>query len=167
MNLHHVKYWWLLAIVPLILISLPGNSQAANSNVIVAAEGISLSVDFGNGTIIQYYDLNGTTVLEVTSSILEVQVQWYGPLAYIRAIEGIVGEGQYGWQYWVNSEFAAGAVNLYTLADGDSIEWVYSGPESQPQPQYDSSLLPGATAVSAAAIGFIVIIYIQTSRRLQ
>ena len=165
--MRHVKYLWILAIIPLILLSLPVDSRGESSDAIIAAEGVSVSVDFGNGTMIQFDDLNGTTVLEVTSAILEVQVQWYGPLAYVRAIEGVVGEGQYGWQYWVNGEFASVAVNLYTLEDSDTIEWVYSGSDSQPQPQQDPTLLTGAALVSVAAIGFIVIVYIQTSRRLQ
>jgi hypothetical protein len=145
--------------------SLPVISYGENSDTIIAAEGISLSVDFGNGTIIQFNNLNGSTVLEVTLAALDVQVQWYGPLAYVRSIEGIVSEGQYGWEYWVNGEFASVAVNLHTLEDSDMIEWVYSAPD--PQPLQDPSLLPGVSIVSFAGIGFIVIVYVQTSRRLK
>jgi hypothetical protein len=157
----------MLSIILLILLSLPVDTRAKHFDAITAAEGVSLSVDFGNGTIIQFYDLNGTTVLDVTSAVLKVQVQWFGPFAYIRAIEGIVGEGQYGWQYWVNGEFASVAVNLFTLEDNDTINWVYSGPESQSQLQYDPTLLPGIILVSVSAIGYIAIVYIQTSRRLK
>ncbi len=167
MNLHDWKYWWLLAIIPLILLNIPVNSHAENSEAIIAAEGISLSVDFGNGTIISFNNLNGSTVLDVTSAMVEVQVQWYGPLAYIREIEGIVGEGQHGWKYWVNGEFASIAVNLYTLENGDAIEWVYSGPSAETQSQEDPTLLPGASIVSTAGLGFILIVYIHTSRRLK
>jgi hypothetical protein len=136
----------------------------ASSEVATAAEGITLTIDFGNGTIGEYYDLNGSTVLEVTASVLEVDVQWFGSLAYIRGIEGLVGEGEYGWQFWVNGEFASVAVNQYLLNDNDVISWVYSTPNQHQQE--DPSLVPGIITVSIAGLGFIAIVYIQTSRRI-
>jgi hypothetical protein len=136
-----------------------------STDTIIAAEGISVSVDFGNGTILEFDNLSGTTVLNVTSEVLNVQIDWYGPFGYIRGIEGVVGAGQTGWQYWVNGVFASVAVNLYFLNDGDSLEWVYSGPVTQTQE--DPTLIPGAAVVSISALGFIAIVYIQTSRRLQ
>jgi hypothetical protein len=114
---------------------------------------------------LEFNDLNGSTVLDVTSEVVNVQVQWYGPFAYIRGIEGIVGEGQNGWQYWVNGEFASIAVNLYSLEDGDTVDWVYSGPVSQSQE--DPTLLPGTLFVSIFGLGFIAMVYFQTTRRLQ
>lgn len=167
MNLYRAKYWWLLTIVPLILLSLPVNSLGeSGSDVIIAAEGITLSVDFGNETTITFNDLNGSTVLEVTSEVFDVQVQWYGPLAYIRGIEGVVAGGQSGWEYWVNGEFASIAVNLYTLSNGNIIEWVYSTAGSSIQSQQDPTLFPGVAFVLVSGIGFMAIVYIQTSRKL-
>jgi hypothetical protein len=142
-----------------------GALRVRSTDTIIAAEGISVSVDFGNGTILEFDNLSGTTVLNVTSEVLNVQIDWYGPFGYIRGIEGVVGAGQTGWQYWVNGVFASVAVNLYFLNDGDSLEWVYSGPVTQIQE--DPTLIPGATVVSISALGFIAIVYIQTSRRLQ
>jgi hypothetical protein len=155
-----------------------GALRVRSTDTIIAAEGISVSVDFGNGTIlefdnlsgttvlnVEFDNLSGTTVLNVTSEVLNVQIDWYGPFGYIRGIEGVVGAGQTGWQYWVNGVFASVAVNLYFLNDGDSLEWVYSGPVTQTQE--DPTLIPGAAVVSISALGFIAIVYIQTSRRLQ
>lgn len=136
----------------------------AASQLDTAAEGVSLSIDFGNGTIREFYNLNGSTVLEVTSSILEVDVEWFGSLAYIRGIEGVAGEGAQGWQYWVNGQFGTVAVNQYVLHDNDSISWVYSTPSRQEQ--QDPSLIPGALVVLIAGLGFIAIVYIQTSKRI-
>ena len=136
-----------------------------SSDVVVAAEGITLTIDFGNGTTVDYYNLNGSTVLDVTSSVLDVEVQWYGPLAYIRGIEGLVGAGAEGWEYWVNGEFASIAVNLYTLEDNDSLLWRYTSPESQSQ--YDPTFIPGVIFVSFSGLGFIAIVYVNTSRRIQ
>jgi len=61
------------------------------SEIILAAEGITLTVDFGNGTIREYTNLNGTTVLEITSSVLDVEVEWFGLFAYIRAKDNMDG----------------------------------------------------------------------------
>ncbi|MFW9982744.1 MAG: DUF4430 domain-containing protein [Candidatus Thorarchaeota archaeon] len=153
-------------LVPLILLSQPAISVGElESDAIIAAESISLSVDFGNGTTAFFDNLTGSNVLEVTSIALNVEVQWYGPLAYVRGIEGIIGEGVHGWEYWVNGEFASVAVNLYTLEDHDSVEWIYTSPEPQNLP--DPSLVPGASFVLIAGIGFIALVYVQTSRRLK
>ena len=90
--------------------SIASVNAQSGSEVIVAAEEITLTVDFGNGTTLEFSNLNGSNVLDVTSEVLNVQVQWYGPLAYIRGIEGVVGQGEYGWQYWVNGEFASASI---------------------------------------------------------
>jgi hypothetical protein len=157
--------WTLLLLALIIVIQPIGVSGESDTGSVIAAQGISVTVDFGNGTILEFDDLNGSTVLDVTEEVLEVYVQWYGPLAYIRGIEGILGEGQNGWQYWVNGEFASIAVNLYSLEDGDSVEWIYSGPVTQSQE--DPTLIPGATIVSLSGIGFLALVYVQTSRRLR
>ncbi|OLS30494.1 MAG: hypothetical protein ThorAB25_09450 [Candidatus Thorarchaeota archaeon AB_25] len=147
------------------MMSLVNSSHAqSNSGAIIAAEGITLTVDFGNGTIKEYSNLNGSSVLEVTSSVLEVEIRWFGPFAYIKGIEGFLGEGEYGWQYWVNGEFASVAVSHYLLSDNDDVAWVYSTPT---QRQQDPSLVPGIIIVSTAGFGFIAIVYIGTSRRIR
>lgn len=147
------------------VINCTSTTAAESGNeYILAAEGITLTIDFGNGTIREYNDLNGSTVLEVTSSVLDVEVQWFGPLVYIRGIEGFVGEGTEGWEFWVNGEFASIAVNLYSLENGDSILWKYTSPE--PQTQYDPTFIPGVIIVSLSGLGFIAIVYVQTSRRI-
>ena len=146
------------------VLSSTGLAQG-DSEVIVAAEDITLTIDFGNGTAREFNDLNGSTVLEVTSSVLEVEVQWFGPLAYIKSIEGLTGEGEYGWEYWVNDEFASIAVNLYSLENGDIVSWVFSSPS--PITQYDPTFIPGVVFVSISGLGFIAIVYVQTVRRIQ
>ena len=159
------KYGIPLTLVLIVMMSLVNSSHAqSNSGAIIAAEGITLTVDFGNGTIREYSDLNGSSVLEVTSSVLEVEIRWFGPFAYIKGIEGFLGEGEYGWQYWVNGEFASVAVSHYLLSDNDDVAWVYSTPT---QRQQDPSLVPGIIIVSTAGFGFIAIVYVGTSRRIR
>jgi hypothetical protein len=155
-----------MPLIALFLVIQPiGVAGENDTSSVIIAEGISVSVDFGNGTTLEFNELSGSTVLEVTTAVLNVHVQWYGPLAYIRGIEGIVGADENGWQYWVNGEFASIAVNLYSLADNDSVEWIYSGPVSQSQE--DPTLIPGTLTVSISGIGFLAIVFIQTKRRLR
>ena len=149
----------------LVISSLNTSLALADNENIVAAEGITLTIDFGNGTIISFENLNSSSVLEVTSSVLNVEVQWHGSLAYIQGIEGLVAVGASGWEYWVNGEFASTAVNLYLLEDGDTLLWKYTRPE--PQSQYDPSFIPGMIFVSLSGVGFIAIVYVQTSRRIK
>ncbi|TET07028.1 MAG: DUF4430 domain-containing protein [Candidatus Thorarchaeota archaeon] len=164
--MNHREHWLVLVIFSLMIMSIPTNVQAENaSDAILAADDISLTIDFGNGTILQFDNLTGSTVLEVTSSTFDIVVEWFGPFAYVRNIEGLVGAGEYGWQYWVNDVFASGAVNLYTLDEGDHVLWRFSAPI--PQSQEDPTLLPGAAIVSSAGLGFIIIVYIGTSRRIR
>ncbi|MFW9974221.1 MAG: DUF4430 domain-containing protein, partial [Candidatus Thorarchaeota archaeon] len=137
----------------------------SSSDAVVAAEGITLTIDFGNGTNREFNNLNGSTVLDVTASALEIDVQWFGPLAYIKGIEGLVGEGEYGWQYWVNGDFASIAVNLYSLEDGDIVAWVFSSPT--PRTLNDPTFIPGLTIVLISGLGFIAVIYVQTQRRIR
>ena len=155
-----------MAIVLVMILGLTGSALAqTDSDTILAAEGISLTIDFGNGTINEYNNLNGTNVLEVTSSVLDVEVEWSGTLAYIKGIEGLIGEGEYGWQYWVNDEFASVAVNFYSLEDGDTVLWKYSSPN--PTIQQDPTFIPGVIITAASGFGFITIVYIQSTRRIR
>jgi hypothetical protein len=145
---------------------IPTNAQAENAlDAILAADDISLTIDFGNGTILQFDNLTGSTVLDITSSTFDIVVEWFGPFAYVRSIEGLVGAGENGWQYWVNDVFASSAVNLYTLDKGDHVLWMYSSPV--PQSQEDPTLLPGIFVVATSGLGFIAIVYGRTQRRLQ
>ena len=149
-----------------LMMSYPASVLAQeDTESIEAAEGITLTIDFGNGTILDFEDLNGSSVLDVTSSVLDVEVQWYGSLAYIRSIEGLVGEGAQGWEYWVNGVFSSLAVNHHSLEDGDSVLWKYTSPE--PTDQYDPTFIPGVILVSMSGIGFIAIVYASTMRRIR
>ncbi len=153
-----------MLLIVAILLFTP-STVSSSSEAATAAESVTLTIDFGNGTYREYYNLNGSTVLEVTSSVLEIEVQWFGPLAYIKGIEGLIGEGEYGWQYWVNGEFASMAVNLYSLENGDLVSWVFSSPT--PRTLSDPTFIPGLTIVLVSGFGFIVIVYVQTQRRIR
>ncbi len=138
-----------------------------------AATEVSLTVDFGNGTIQEFTSLEGTNVLEATNSTTAVDVEWYGDLVFVTAISGVSQDHDANlyWQYWVNGELGPCAANMYILEDGDSIEWrlPYHGFESTNtsiiESELDTSLIVGSALLGIAAMGFLVLIRIRTSRR--
>ena len=138
-----------------------------------AATGVSLTVDFSNGTIQEFTSLEGANVLEVTNSTTTVAVEWYGDLAFVIGISGVSqdpGENLY-WQYWVNGDLGPSAANMYTLEDGDFIEWKLpsngseSTTNSMSEPELDTSLIVGSAILGIAAVAFLVVIKLGTSRR--
>jgi hypothetical protein len=90
-----------------------------------AVTGIDLSIDFGNGTILAFSDLQGSDVLNVTMSVAEVEMTWQGDLAFVTSIDGVANQplGGRWWQYWVNGELGGVAANKYQLLDTDSVVW--------------------------------------------
>ncbi len=130
-----------------------------------AATGVSLSVDFGNGTITNHTGLSASNVYNLTIIIFEVDARWAGNFVYIDAINGVYRDEIDGWQYWVNGEYATVAANLYALQDGDVVLWnltssQYNGSE---EPDYTSVI--GGTVLGIGAIIFLALLYRRTIRR--
>lgn len=134
-----------------------------------AATDITIIIDFGNGSIRQYTEVYGSDVLNVTESILEVEMYWIGDLAYMTAIDGVANNPNDGlfWQYWVNGELGPVAVNKYQLNDGDILEWKRQASAfGEPNPQYeDPSLVVGIIGVSLFGFIFLIIIIIRGLKR--
>lgn len=141
--------------------------KASSSKVVPAATGINLIIDFENGTILNYTGLDGTTVLNVTSEVLDVKAQWTGNLAYVTAIGGVSQDQTHWWQYWVNGEYASVAANWYELNDGDSIEWkrASSAFSNSGNNGMDPSLIIGSIILSIGAIGFLLVLYKWTAKK--
>ena len=136
------------------------------SSVPAAASGITLIVDFGNGTVVSSSGLNGSTVLEITELAHSVDVDWYGSLALVTAIDGTSSiDGGY-WQYWVNGEYASIACNLYELSDDDAVRWVrtnsaYTGPEAS----LSNNRLFGIIFVAGFGVGTLLLLSIMVRRK--
>ena len=150
-----------------ILVSPPiviANNQS--SGFIPSASSIDLTIDFGNGTILTYMNLNGTTVLNVTESVIDVGIQWSGNLAFVTAIGEAAQDNTHYWQYWINGEYASVASNLYNLEDGDSIEWKRTSPRytnSETQ-NPDFFLVIGGVILIVSGVVFLLILYYRTTR---
>jgi hypothetical protein len=153
-------------IVVLILVT-PSNIQASqldNQNTL-AATGINLVIDFGNGTVASFSGLTATTVYNLTVMLFEVDAQWTGDHVFINAIDGVYQDESHGWQYWVNENYASVAANLYNLHDGDSVLWnrTISGFHSTTEP--DMTLIVGGVFLVTGGIVFLAILHRRTMRR--
>ncbi len=148
-------------------------SNGLHVQYVSAATEVSLTVDFGNGTIQEFTSIEGPNVLEATNSTTTVDVEWYGDLVFVTAISGVSQDDDANlyWQYWVNGELGPCAANMYILEDGDAIEWKlpYHGSESTNTStvafEPDTSLIVGSALLGIAALGFLVLIKIRMSRR--
>jgi hypothetical protein len=155
-----------------IMISVVASVLAATPRVsssdpaLPAATEITLTIDFGNGTVYSGTDLAGGNVLEITQSMFEVSVQWSASLAYVVSIDGVENEAGKYWQYWVNGEYGPTACNLYQVDSGDIILWNrttsgYTQTPSTPAPD----IIVAAGVLGAAAMILIATTYVIVRRR--
>ena len=141
---------------------------AYENSFIPAATGISLIIDFGNGTTQEYSNLEGSNVYEVTNSTTRVEGDWYGSLIFVTSIAGVSesDETQQYWHYKVNGELGGSAANVYLLQDNDSVEWVLSSPNTNipttpVQPTTDYSLILGAGILGAVSILVLIVLWVR------
>lgn len=151
---------WILTISILVSWWIPTAVESSPIQYIPAATGISLTVNFGNGTTQEYLNLEGTNVFEVTNSTTDVEVEWYGDLVYVLAISGVSEDDEAGlyWQYWVNGDLGPSAANYYILEDGDSIEWALPSYGTDSLSQFDMSLIVGLAIIGLMAVVVLIVL---------
>lgn len=158
-----------LAMLMFIALSHTASSSLYNARQMqVAATGVSLTIDFGNGTILSFNGLSGETVLNVTRSVVDVQIDWFGDLAFVTAIGGVGNDADNDrwWQYWVNGEYASIACNKFWLNDNDSVIWrrqgsviTRTGPDGD-----DPTLLIGALVIGLVGVISVIILFKRGAR---
>ena len=153
-------------IVVLLLVT-PPNTQASQLDTqnTLAATGINLVIDFGNGTVASFSGLTGTTVYNLTIMLFEVDAQWAGDRVFINAIDGVSQDESHGWQYWVNGNYASVASNLYNLHDGDSVLWNRTISGFQSTTEQDLTLITGGILLATGGIVFLALLHRRTMRR--
>ena len=92
---------------------------------------VSLSIDYGNGTIQTFTDVyleQNATALDALRTVEEsvITEHWVGWGSIVTSIGGITNEGLVGWQYWVNENWGLVAADLQILVSGDLVEWKYA-----------------------------------------
>lgn len=162
-----------LALVSVILLGL---AVAPVTGVVArqfspAATGIALTIDFGNGTLQEFQDLEGANVYEVTDSATQVEVEWYGDLVYVISISGVHEDDSADlyWQYWVNGELGGSAANKHMLQDGDLIEWKLPSQTSDASTtptdlRVDVTLIIGGGLLGVVAISVLILLWIKQQR---
>lgn len=157
----------IIGTIAVLLLITPSNIQAAQLNTqnTLAATGIDLIIDFGNGTVVRFSGLTATTVYNLTTMLFEVDAQWVGDRAFVNAIDGVHQDENHGWQYWVNENYATVASNLYNLQDRDSVLWnrTISGFHSTTEP--DMTLIAGGIFLVTGGIVFLALLHKRTMRR--
>ncbi|MFW9933317.1 MAG: DUF4430 domain-containing protein, partial [Candidatus Thorarchaeota archaeon] len=136
------------------------------------SDTVNLEIDFGNGTVTQFTDANGTNVLEATESKVNVVVEWYGNLAYVVEIAGVHNDGIAGlyWQYWINGDRAPFAANQMDVKSNDSIEWkrvpsTFTNTDTTVTTQIDTDLILGSLITVVLGPGFLGFLYVIKIRR--
>jgi len=140
------------------LLSQPAATFAGEFSHEIAATGLSLHLDFGNGTLLEFHDIEGTNVLNMTKSVTEVEGVWYGDLVFVTSIAGVTNNESAGlwWQYWVNDELGSVAANKYQVQDGDAVSWRRIPPEMEPTDQpTDYTIIGGAIILAVIGFGFL------------
>ncbi len=132
-----------------------------------SASGISLRIDFGNGTIQEFHDLEGNNVYEITNDSTSVEGNWFGDLVYVYSISGVSEHDTSDryWQYWVNGVRAGIAANKYILQDDDVIEWKFSSQttdtNTSPNPDVDFSLVFGGALLGVVMVSVLFILWLK------
>ncbi len=153
-----------LIILVAILCIQPGIVSTPQSQpVIPSSSGLTLIIDFGNGTALTYENVEGTNVLDATNATVEVENDWYADSAFVTSIAGVPNDPDAGlwWQYWVNDELGPTAANKYEVEDGDVIAWRRIAPqtEADSSPNYD--FLLSASILAILGIGFLTVLFIK------
>lgn len=157
-----------LLMVIAIILAAPITAQALQLRypAAFAASNVTLAIDFSNGTISTFSGLYGTTVLNVTESVVEIGAYWAGDLAFIISIDGVSQDEDHWWQYWVNGEYASVAASLYNLQDGDHVLWNLTTFDVQSSTtDLDNTLIIGGILLGAGGLGFLLVLNARISRR--
>ncbi len=88
----------------------------------------SESLDLPKTTIIKtvsYQGKDGSTALKLLDAAHDIAVETSDVGAYVTKIDGVGGEPNAFWLYYVNGQSAAIAADRYQTQSGDYIEWRY------------------------------------------
>ncbi|MGQ4910885.1 MAG: DUF4430 domain-containing protein [Candidatus Thorarchaeota archaeon] len=161
---------WLVAALLIATVIATPTSEAIRGTIeqpVLSATGVTLVIDFGNGTVANTSEQTGSNVLDLTESSHEVEVEWFGDLAYVTAIDGVPSSAGRYWQYWVNGEYASVACNLYEIDDGDVVVWNRTeSAYSNDSPEQDGmDLVLGVMIVGSLGGAILTLLYVVTRRR--
>jgi hypothetical protein len=156
----------IIIMVAVLSLTVPMTVRKETEGIRIAdADNLSLILDFGNGTLSSYEELQGSTVLNVTEEVVDIEYEWYGNMAFVTSIASVANDPELGlwWQYWVNGDIGSVAANHYSVDHGDTIEWRFGPAETTATTtttpgEIDRSLLFGLPLVGLAAVVFLIVL---------
>ncbi|MHA2162688.1 MAG: DUF4430 domain-containing protein [Candidatus Thorarchaeota archaeon] len=154
------------AIVVLILanpISTVDIKSGTTGSFELSATGLTVHLNFGNGTVREFENIEADNALAATESIATLEIDWYGNLAYVTSIAGVESDTAAGlwWQYWINGELASVAANLYDVQDNDTILWqrTSSAVNQETIQPLNTTLIIGVPVVALLGVLFLAILF--------
>ncbi len=75
---------------------------------------------------------SGQTALDLLKANNIIEVKEYDFGTFVKAIDGLVGDNNYYWAFYVNDEYAKTAVDKTILKVGDKIKFVYEKVDTAP-----------------------------------
>ncbi|MCF2136061.1 MAG: DUF4430 domain-containing protein [Candidatus Thorarchaeota archaeon] len=141
----------------------------SGTETVQIATGVSVILDFGNGTVLTFEEITADTVYNATREVTSVEADWYGDLVFVTSIAGVANDPSRGlwWQYWVDGILGPVAANKYNLENGNVVEWRLSPQNTttkttpMTESETDSSLVIGTTMTAALGIGFLIVLSIR------
>lgn len=76
--------------------------------------------------------MNGETALEVLQSVASVQVQESSLGVFVEGVNGLMGDNEHYWAFYVNSEYANQGVGATVLKAGDVVRFEYTSLDGAP-----------------------------------
>jgi hypothetical protein len=155
-------------------VDVSSHNAAISYNLMPKAIGVSLHIDYGNGTTSTHTEVEGLTVLDITESVAIIQVDWTGDLAFVYSINGVSSKEETGlwWQFWVNGEFSSVAANLYEVQDNDTIVWRFTDSQVEPpsttppdSPRQYAPLAVASVGLGSLGVGFLAALYLLRRRK--
>jgi hypothetical protein len=137
-NAQRIRYWVLAAVLVVAIgvsIKLFIQPAVAPENIIEVGH-FSLVVDYGDNNSDSYGNISfnaGETLFSATQKLtmangIEFDYENYGDMGMLVTNIGGKSSGESGayWQYWVNENYSQVGASIYTIQDGDRIEWKFT-----------------------------------------
>lgn len=90
------------------------------------ATNVTVTIDYGNGTIEDHYDLTAKTILSALQAVAVVTIESSSFGDYVDGINGHFGDASHGWTYQVNNVTIWDAASDYLLQNNDRVLWEYA-----------------------------------------
>ncbi len=156
----------ILMLILLLCIGNASGTRVSSTKFAPQTTELHVTIDFGNGTTLEFASVNGTTVLNATSSVVSVETDWYGDSVFVTSIGGVSNNPDAGlwWQYWVNDELGPVAANKYIPQLGDEIAWRRVPPQNTDDSGIGIDISTVAALLLLPVVGIGVLLFLRNKK---